>query len=311
MNRRVFLRAAGAGAAAAAVPRSLRGAVPPVRPEVAITIDDFHFADGPLLSGAERNGRLLDHLRKRGVRAAAFVAGKNADSATTMPLVAEWAAQGHLISNHTYSHPNYPETELGRFTEDILHCERILEKLPTYTKMFRFPYLKEGDTADQRDRMRAFLHEHGYRNGHVTIDASDWYVDSRLRDRVGADPRANLTPYRDYYLDHIWGRAQYYDDLARRVLGRTVKHTLLVHHNVLNGLFLGDLLTMFVARGWRLVDASAAFADPVFGAEPKIAPAGESLVWALAKESGKGAQALRYPGESDEYEKPRMDALGL
>jgi peptidoglycan/xylan/chitin deacetylase (PgdA/CDA1 family) len=245
------------------------------------------------------------------VRAAAFVAAKNADSAAGMALVAEWSKQGHVVGNHTYSHPYYPNTEFGRFSEDVVKAERVLEKAPTYAKLFRFPYLKEGDTAEQRDRMRAFLGERGYRNGHVTIDASDWYVDSRLRARVEADPRASLTPYRDYYLDHVWDRAQYYDGLARRVLGRTVKHTLLVHHNVLNALYLGDLIAMFGRKGWRVVDAAEAFADPVFRAEPKIAPAGESLVWALAKESGKAVGALRYPGESDEYEKPKMDALGL
>lgn len=36
-----------------------------------------------------------------------------------------------------------------------------------------------------------------------------------------------------------------------------------------------------------------------------------SLVWALAKETGKFDGLLRYPGEDDEYEKPIMDALGL
>ena len=32
--------------------------------------------------------------------------------------------------------------------------------------------------------MRAFLTDHGYKNGAVTIDASDWYIDDRLRKRL-------------------------------------------------------------------------------------------------------------------------------
>jgi len=95
------------------------------------------------------------------------------------------------------------------------------------------------------------------------------------------------------------------------VIGRSIPHTLLVHHNVLNGLFLGDLLAMYEREGWKLIDAKAAFADPVFRAEPKIAPAGESLVWALAKETGKYDKLLRYPAEDSEYEDPRMNELGL
>ena len=42
-----------------------------------------------------------------------------------------------------------------------------------------------------------------------------------------------------------------------------------------------------------------------------ILPAGESLIWALAKESNKFDRSLRYPGEDGDYEKPKMDALGL
>jgi hypothetical protein len=45
--------------------------------------------------------------------------------------------------------------------------------------------------------------------------------------------------------------------------------------------------------------------------QPNILPAGESLIWALAKQSGKFDSELRYPGEDDVYENPRMDALKL
>jgi len=41
---------------------------------------------------------------------------------------------------------------------------------------------------------------------------------------------------------------------------------------------------------------------------PDILPAGESLIWALAKETGKFEKELRYPGEDDVYESPKMDA---
>ena len=44
---------------------------------------------------------------------------------------------------------------------------------------------------------------------------------------------------------------------------------------------------------------------------PNNVPAGESLIWALAKQSGKYEDLLRYPAEDEEYEKDKMDALGL
>jgi hypothetical protein len=95
------------------------------------------------------------------------------------------------------------------------------------------------------------------------------------------------------------------------VVGRPVKHTVLTHFNLLNGMFLGDVIAMFQSKGWQLIDAEEAFTDPVFRAEPQIVPAGESIVWALAKEKGTIAGSLRYPGEDGDYEKAKMDRLGL
>lgn len=68
---------------------------------------------------------------------------------------------------------------------------------------------------------------------------------------------------------------------------------------------------MFQSSGSKLIDAEEAFTDPVFNSTPNIIPAGESIIWALAKESGKYNQILRYPGEDGEYEKSRMDQLEL
>ncbi len=95
------------------------------------------------------------------------------------------------------------------------------------------------------------------------------------------------------------------------MLGRSIKHTLLLHHNVINGLFLGDVLQMFAEKGWKLIAAQEAFTDSVFSAEPKTIPAGESIIWALAKESKKFERELRYPAEDSKYEKAKMDRLGL
>jgi hypothetical protein len=150
-----------------------------------------------------------------------------------------------------------------------------------------------------------------YRNGAVTIDASDWYYDQRLNSRLKAQRDFDVTLCRQPYLDHIWDRAQYYDQLSRDVLGRSVPHTLLIHYNLPNSLFLGNLVAMFYLQGWSVIDAEEAFSDKVFTRQPDTAPAGQSLIWALAKETGKFEGRLRYPGEDDVYEKPVLDRLGL
>ena len=109
----------------------------------------------------------------------------------------------------------------------------------------------------------------------------------------------------------MWDRANYYDGLSRKVLGRSIPHTILVHYNLVNALFLDDALRMFETRGWNLIAAQEAYKDDVFRRYPQIVPAGESLIWALAKETGNFDAVLRYPGEDDIYEKPILDRLGL
>lgn len=311
MNRRHFAQNLGKCLVACGVSRTTSFSSPRKQPEMAITLDDFSVYDTPTLSGAARNQAILEALDKYHLKAAIFVTGKNIDNEKNMSLLRLWDARGHLIANHTYSHWKYPDVDFQAFSQDILRNERLLQPLAQYRKYFRFPYLKEGQTIEQRNRMRAFLEAHGYRNGHVTIDASDWYVDGRLRDRLKKDPQADLAPYREFYLSHLWDRARYYDDLARQVVGRSVKHTLLLHHNVLNGMFLGDVLRMFQRKGWKLINVEQAYTDPVFASAPNIVPAGESIIWAMAKERRKFDKILRYPAEDGEYEKPKMDALSL
>ncbi len=312
MNRREFTKTLGLSLAAVGI-----GGVPALARNpfsyFSITMDDFHWANAVKLTAAERNQSILDTLQANSIKAALFVVGRNIDSDEGKQLLSPWDKAGHLIGNHTYSHRNYnaPETKVKDYQEDILRAEALLKEFPRFRKYFRFPMLKEGDTAVKRDAMRSFFAQHGYRVGHVTIDNSDWAIDQRLTARLKKDPNADVKPYRDFYLEHMWARSLYYDNLARRVLGRPVKHTVLMHFNLLNGLFLGDLLSMYKANGWRPIDAEEAFTDPVFSAKPKVLPAGESIIWSLAKEKGTIAKSLRYPAEDGDYENARMDKLGL
>jgi len=312
MNRRTFTKTLAATAATIGV-----GGLPALASKPAtqfsITMDDFHWRNAVKQTAQERNQSILDTLSKHSIAAAAFVIGRNIEDQEGKDLVAAWDRAGHLIGNHTYSHRNFnaPEADLNAYQEDIVRAEALLKEFPRFRKYLRFPMLKEGDTVEKRDRMRAFMSQSGYRNGHVTIDNSDWAIDQRLTARLKKDPNADLKPYRDFYLEHMWARAEYYDSLAQRVAGRPVKHTILTHFNLLNGLFLNDVIRMLKGKGWQPIGAEEAFSDSVFLAQPKVVPAGESIIWSIAKEKGTIAKTLRYPAEDSQYENKRMDKLGL
>jgi hypothetical protein len=68
---------------------------------------------------------------------------------------------------------------------------------------------------------------------------------------------------------------------------------------------------MFEQNDWEVVNAGDAFNDPVYNERPDILPAGESIIWALAKQTGKYDDVLRYPGEDAEYEEAPFNAWML
>jgi peptidoglycan/xylan/chitin deacetylase (PgdA/CDA1 family) len=242
------------------------------RPEVALTMDDPNAYFGSRMPWREANSRILGALKVRKLNAALFLCGKRVDQPEAKGLVSEWDDAGHLICNHSYSHLMFtsPGVSYSEFAADFLRNGPIIAPYRQRTRLFRYPFLKEGDTAEKRDRFRSLLKERGYRVGHVTIDSSDWYVDQRIRERMEKDPHANLDPYRNYLVAHLLDRAAFYRKLSLDVLGRDIPHTLLIHYSFMNALFLPAVLDAFDEAGWDWIDASRAYEDPYFSARRRL-----------------------------------------
>lgn len=68
-------------------------------------------------------------------------------------------------------------------------------------------------------------------------------------------------------------------------------------------------IAMFISKGWTFVSPEEAYEDPIYAKAPSVLPAGESVLWSLAKQ--RGFSDLRYPAEDSIYEKPLLDELGL
>lgn len=305
MNRRALLGSIGALVLAGSAKASQRA------PGISITVDDFNLSDDPLMTGPHRDAAIRKALAAHNIKAAGFIAGRYLTPDAPFDVRRAWSGDGHILGNHTFSHRYYYGSDPEDYMADILKCEALLSPYPGFRKIFRYPFLGEGKTAEGRDALRVRLKDAGYSIGHVTIDTSDWFYASRLTERLKAAPTTDLAPYRQAWLDHLWDRAVYYDALAREVFGRAIDHTLLLHHNIAAGLFLGDALAMFKARGWRLTDAGTAFAQPEFSRAYATLPSGQSLVWAAAKADGRYEARLRYPAEDGPYEAPKLDTLGL
>lgn len=260
---------------------------------------------------ARWNTQLLAGLEADGITAMLFPSLVHAGSAEGLALVEQWSAKGHAVGNHTARHHNLgsPKVELETFLADVMVADTVLRALPTFVPLLRFPYLKEGDTREKRDGMRVWMADNGYRSAPVSIDASDWYYNSVYLDLAARGDTERLETLKPAYLAHLLDRAAYYDSLAVGLLGRSPAHVLLLHTNAINANWLTDVLDAFTGQGWEIVAPEAAFRDPLYAAAPDVLPAGESIVWSLAREASR--EGLRYPAEDSEYEEPILRAAGL
>src|SRR5208282_646699 len=129
----------------------------------------FTFDDGPEMSdeigmsASQRNMAILAALANAKIKSVLFVTRTDADQ-RRIELIRQWGLQGHLIGNHTATHPDFDakNVRLQRFETELLECDKALRTLPGYTKLFRFPFLKEGNTPHKRDGFREFLKSLGF-----------------------------------------------------------------------------------------------------------------------------------------------------
>ncbi len=283
------------------------------KPMVSFTFDDGITNDIVDYKFEDWNQMILNALQEAGATSMFFVTGFNKTSRKGKFLLSEWDKENHKIANHTYTHANFNDTinTLDIFTDELVRTDSIINQYRNYTKFFRFPYLKEGKTKEKIEGIRSILDREEYENGYVTIDASDWYVNARLIDKMRSGEHVDTFAFQEFYLKHILDRANYYESLSYELTGRHIKHTLLLHHNLTSALFLQPLIKKFTAEGWDIVDAIDAYQDPLYQSRPNVVPAGESLIWSLAKASEKYEGQLRYPAEDSRYEKDEMNQLGL
>jgi len=280
---------------------------------VCFTFDDGNPNDILDYKYFEWNGLILNQLEDHNLQAVLYVCGKNLDNEEGKKVLESWDRTGHIIANHTYSHLNYnnPKNYFEKYKIDILRCDSLIHTYNNYQKYFRAPFLKSGEMKAKRDSLIVFLNSINYKNGYVTIDDSDWFINSRLLKFMEQNHGQSIEPYKKFYIEHIIERAKFYDDLGYKLLGRKIKHSLLLHHNLSSSLFLSDLIAAFENEGWQVIDAQDALTDNIYKMIPDIVPAGESIIWGLAKESGKFDDILRYPAEDSAYEEEKMNELGL
>ena len=305
IDRRLFMLSAAAFAACQKVDTS----IPFDAKRMSITVDDFtqSFATG--LSLEERHANILEAFDVVGHKAAGFVTGRFVDNEWGRGVVEDWLSRGHEIGNHTWSHPHADEMSTTEYLADIAKNKAYLSSISGTNAYFRFPYLDDGKDRSQQTALFSGIKDMGLQNAPVTIDTIDWFTNSRLEKALRNDPNADLTPYREYYVEMCVKLSNHADDVGRRLGNIGLTHLMLIHHNVLNGLFLKDVLLALKADGWFFEDAKTTLSMRGYHEVPSEPTKGRS--WLTMEGKRRGVTPPPYPVEYRGFGRKTMDALGL
>jgi peptidoglycan-N-acetylglucosamine deacetylase len=256
---------------------------------IALTFEDVPRGRGAFLTPAERTTKLLSALEAAKAKQAAFfvVPGNLAspDGQGGEERITAYVAAGHVIANHSHTHPSLNATDAKTYLADIDAAERLLKGRAGYRPWFRFPDLHEGGKDKvKRDAVRAGLTARGLRNGYVTADGSDWHLEA-LTIQAKADGKAiDLDALRKLYVTTQMSGVEYHAELAQLTLDRSPAHVMLLHETDLAALFLPDLITELRRNGWQIITADEAYADPMASVMPDVPFASGTLTGSMAWE---------------------------
>lgn len=231
---------------------------PPIR-EVALTIDDLPFVSSERPTPAakkrehDRFMKILNTLVEYQVPATGFVIAGSIKKGQ-WELLEAFHDAGLTIGNHTYSHANLNQMSSEKYIDNVAHADEILNPLMSHPKYFRYPYLAEGQ-GEKKARVLQYLAAHDYVVAPVTIDTKDFRFNTQLY-RVAYRARPRYLPtLKKQYLNYIWKQTLRAEKHAK---GQPVKQIVLLHANLLNSHFLGDIIEMYRDHGYRFISLEEA-----------------------------------------------------
>jgi peptidoglycan-N-acetylglucosamine deacetylase len=258
---------------------------------IALTFDDVPRTRGAFFTPEKRSTTLIAALKAAKVKQAAFFLNpgnlSKPDGQGGEVRISAYVAAGHVIANHSFSHPHLSKLTPEAYLADIDMAAAWLKDRPGYRPWFRFPYLDEGGkNKAKRDAIRAGLLARGLHNGYVTAEASDWNIEDLTIAAKKAGKAMDMKALRAYYVTLHVEAADFADGLAVRTIGRSPAHVMLLHETDVAALFIPDLVKALRKDGWTIVTADEAYGDPISQAMPDTPFANGTLTEAMAWEKG-------------------------
>ena len=254
--------------------------------QIAFTFDDAPRNASAFFNGPRRAERLIAELKGERVPPVFFFCNTSRFDAEGIKRVRNYASAGHLIANHTHGHKDLHIVGANEFVQDIKLADNALRGFPNFVSWFRFPFLHEGSKVEERDEVRRRLVTIGYKQGYVTVDNYDWYMDKLFQEALRAKKKIHFDRLRQAYIQILAAGIEFYDNIAVKTLGRSPKHVMLLHENDLAALYAGDLARHLRSKGWDIISAENAYTDPISNLEPITLQLGQGRVAAIAVDRG-------------------------
>jgi peptidoglycan/xylan/chitin deacetylase (PgdA/CDA1 family) len=258
---------------------------------IAFTFDDVPRGRGAFFTPDERTIRLIAGLHKGGIKQAAFylVPGQigHDDGLGGEHRIEAYVAAGHVIADHSFTHPHLNELSVADYMANIDKAEAWLNGREGRRPWFRYPFLDEGGGDKAKvEAVRAALKARGLHNGYATVDGSDWNLESQVADAVKAGKTIDMGALRDLYVETMVGAADFADGLSRKTWGRQPAQVIVLHETDIAALYIADLAAALRKDGWTIITADAAYADPISKLAPDVPSANGTLVELAAWEKG-------------------------
>jgi peptidoglycan-N-acetylglucosamine deacetylase len=276
---------------------------------IAFSFDDAPRGPGAFLELDKRPQILIDAMKNSGIKQVVFFTnpGRISGSPERLASLMAYTNAGHALANHTQSHKSLSSVSPDDFLVDVDKAELWLKQQRNYRPWFRFPELDEGRAnKTKRDAVQAGLKSRGLRNGYVTADGWDWFMESRAREAVRDGKIIDKEGLRKLYIETHVESANFSDRLAQRVLGRRPVQMLLLHETDLAALYITDLAKALRDDGWEIVTADAVYNDPMAKLQPKAEFADGTILEMLAWE--KGVVGNRWFPRNDRKEAQKLFA---
>lgn len=272
--------------------------------EIAITFDDSpRKADG-YFDGKKRAQKLIEALKKHNIERVAFFSNSHGLDAEGIQRLQSYSQAGHIIANHTHSHPDFNNMTVEEYAQNFLLADAKLKQFKGFKKLFRFPYLRDGDSEPKRAGMQAVLKKQGYINAYITLNNYDWYMEDLFQSALEKGVAIDFDRMRQFYVQVLMESIEYYDAMAQTHLGRSPKHILLLHEMDISALFVGDLVNELRRKGWSIITPEEAYTDDIAQYQPQgVFSYNPGRIGEIARDKGQKTGLWHHTLEEEYLEK--------